>query len=174
MSVISQKVIKEAKGGVPVNGVILVKGYSVKLTKNCKEYIEGQMQSGSVIPFKAWGQSSAFSMLKNNDFSNCPSMISGSFDEYNGTVSIVVDTIVAVDGYTPSQFLEVRYQKDAYANALSRLCKQTHLRKGTLLQARFCLMMRSCLTDLPRSLQQSHIMTIASQVLWCIHLRFCA
>ena len=56
----------------------------------------------------------------------------------------------------------------------SRLCKQTHPRKGTLLQARFCLMMRSCLTDLLRSLQQSHIMTIASQVLWCIHLRFCA
>ena len=55
MSVISQKVIKEAKGGVPVKGVILVKGYSVKLTKNGKEYIEGQMQSGSVIPFKAWG-----------------------------------------------------------------------------------------------------------------------
>lgn len=130
MSVISQKVIKEAKGGVPVNGVILVKGYSVKLTKNGKEYIEGQMQSGSVIPFKAWGQSSAFSMLKNNDFSNCPSMISGSFDEYNGTVSIVVDTIVAVDGYTPSQFLEVRYQKDAYANALKQIVQANTSEKG--------------------------------------------
>ncbi len=130
MSVISQKSIKEAKGGIPVNGVILVKGYSVKLTKNGKEYIEGQMQSGSLIPFKAWGQSTAFSMLKNNDFSNCPSMISGNFDEYNGTVSIVVDSIAAVEGYTPSQFLEVRYQKDAYANALKQIVQANTSEKG--------------------------------------------
>lgn len=130
MDIIAQSTLKSGKGGQPINGVILVKGYSIKLTRNGKEYIEGQLQSGSIIPFKAWGQSAAFSALKNNDFSNCPSMISGSFDDYQGNLSITVDTINAVDGLIPSQFLEVKYSKDAYIKATQDLIKTSVTPKG--------------------------------------------
>ena len=130
MDIITQSALKAGKDGQSICGVLLVKGYSIKMTKNGKEYIEGQIQSGSVMPFKAWGQSAAFNMLKNNDFSNCPSMITGSFNEYQGTMSLIIDTISAVEGLIPSQFLEVKYAKEAYAKAVCDLVNASVSQKG--------------------------------------------
>lgn len=130
MEVVAQSVLKSGKEGQPVNGIVLIKGYTVKLTKNGKEYIEGQLQSGTIVPFKAWGQSAAFTQLKNSDFSNCPSYVVGSFNEYQGTVSVIIDTVSAVEGYQASQFLEVKYPKEAYIQATMDLVRNSVSEKG--------------------------------------------
>lgn len=116
--IITMEQLRDNDGVSPVSGVILCKGYSVQLTKNNKEYISGELMSGVVIPFKAWGSSVAFKVLKSSDFSGKVVNISGSFDDYLGSSSIVVDTIVGVDGYTEDQFMLTKYDAGAYWRAL--------------------------------------------------------
>ena len=121
MNIISEEMLKKGQNKEAVSGVILVNSYNTALTKNGKEYITGQLQSGVNIPFKAWGNTSAFTELKNNDYNNVPSYISGSFDTFGGTVSITVDSINAVDGFTPDMFFQIKYNADAYLDALKTL-----------------------------------------------------
>ena len=118
MSVVSQEVLKNGKGGKPVSGVVLIKSYSIQLTRNGKEYISGTLQSGVEIPFKIWSDSSAFTKLKNENYTNVPTMIGGTFDEYGGSLSIVLTTADAVEGFTIDQFLPVKYNADAYFTTL--------------------------------------------------------
>lgn len=121
MDIIKQEVLKAGQNKEPVSGVILVNNYSTALTKNGNEYITGTLQSGINIAFKAWGNTSAFTELKNNDYNNVPSYISGSFDTFGGSVSIIVDSINAVNGFTPDMFYPVKYNMSAYLDALKKL-----------------------------------------------------
>ena len=59
-----------------------------------------------------------------------PCIISGSFDEFNSVISIIIDTVVAVDGYTADQFLPIKYNADAYFKGLQDLCKSLISDKG--------------------------------------------
>ena len=54
MNIISEERLKKGQNKEAVSGVILVNSYNTALTKNGKEYITGQLQSGVNIPFKAW------------------------------------------------------------------------------------------------------------------------
>lgn len=128
MEVISASFLNEvSKGnvssGTAVNGVILVSDYKIALTKNNKEYISGTFKSGSTIQFKAWGNSPAFSKMKIEEYSNTPVYIKGSVDIYNDIASIVVEDVTAVSGFTPDQFLEQKYNANAYYDALYKLVK---------------------------------------------------
>ena len=128
MEVISESFLKEVLGGkvitgTTVSGVILVSDYSIALTKNGKEYVTGNLLSGIKVPFKAWGSSTAFRKLKSEEYSNTPILVTGTVDNYNGNGSITVDDVVAVSEYTPDQFLEQRYNVDAYYDAMINLVK---------------------------------------------------
>lgn len=125
MSVVSQEVLKNGKGGEPLNGVVLIKSYGIQLTKNGKEYISGTLQSGVEIPFKIWNNSSAFTKLKNEDYTNMPTLIGGNFDDYNGMISIIINTADAVEGFTIDQFLPVKYNAEAYYNSLVDVIKNS-------------------------------------------------
>ena len=70
--VLTQSALSQIKAGAPYNGIALIKDYNVALTKNGKEYIQGKIQSGVAVPFKAWGNSKAFSELKTKDYTNVP------------------------------------------------------------------------------------------------------
>ena len=59
-NVITSDMLKGGKKGQGVAGLILCRSYSVSLTKSGKEYIQGTMQSGIEIQFKAWGNEEAF------------------------------------------------------------------------------------------------------------------
>lgn len=126
MEVISSSFLKEVSNGsvvsgTIVNGVILVSDYRVALTKNNKEYISGSLKSGSTVSFKAWGNSTAFTKMKTEEYSNIPVFIRGTVDVYNDVGSIILDDISAVEGYTADQFLEQKYNAEAYYNALYKL-----------------------------------------------------
>lgn len=126
MDVISASFLKEVcKGtvasGTTVSGVVLISNYSVALTKNNKEYFAGTVLSGVKAPFKAWNSSTAFTKLKAEEYSNTPTYIRGTVDNYNGQGSIILDDVTAVSNFTADQFLEQRYNADAYFDATIKL-----------------------------------------------------
>lgn len=117
-AMITQEMLKNLKAGTPITGVILVKNYSIQKTKNDKEYIVGKLQSGTDIPFKAWNNSGAFGALSKEDYQNIPTHISGTVDDYGGSLSIVLDSAIATSEYTADQFFPIRYNEEAYWGAL--------------------------------------------------------
>ena len=128
MEIISKDILKEIKNGTAVSGtsvsgVILVTAYSIALTKNGKEYVAGTMIADISVPFKARGNSNAFTKLKTEEYSNIPVYIVGTVDNYNGTSSIIVSDISAVADFKPEQFLEQKYNTDAYYEALMKLIR---------------------------------------------------
>lgn len=130
MNVILRSQLENGRHGEAIYGVCLIKGYSVKLTKTNKEYIEGQLQSGSIINFKAWGTSSAFAKLKSENYEIIPALVQGNFDEYNGNVSIVLNDVVAVEGFTADQFLEEKYNSEAFLNGVKQIISTSVSAKG--------------------------------------------
>lgn len=120
-NIITQEILKTARQNSAVRGVILCKNYSVQLTKTGKEYISGELQSGVSIQFKAWGNSKAFSKLKDENYVGLPVFIQGEFDNFGGTNSITITDIVAVEGFTSDQFLPIKYNIDAYFTGLIAL-----------------------------------------------------
>lgn len=126
MEVISASFLKEVCNGTKptgtvVSGVVLVSDYNISLTKNGKEYVSGNLLSGTKVPFKAWNNSTAFSKLKNEEYSNTPVFIRGTTDNYNNQGSIIIDDVTAVTDFTADQFLEQRYNVDAYFDATLKL-----------------------------------------------------
>lgn len=129
MEVISMSFLKDVlKGnketGAIVSGVLLVSNYNITLTKTNKEYISGSLLSGVTVPFKAWGSSTAFSKFKTEEYSNTPVFINGTVDNFGGSGSIIVNDVTAVSDFTPDQFLEQRYNIEAYYDALMSLIER--------------------------------------------------
>lgn len=118
MQILTKEIIKACSDGQDIAGVALVKTYSTQLTKKGDEFETGTLLAGDETAFKAWGNSVAFSELKNHDYTNVPAYISGKINDYMGNRCIIVNTIQAVEGYTIDQFLPIRYNMDAYWNTL--------------------------------------------------------
>lgn len=130
MNVITKEQLQNLQPSQQISGILLIKDYNVALTKNGKEYIQGNVQSGISIPYKSWGNSSAFTKFKSEAYENVPSFISATVDNYGGSISLIIDSVQAVDGYTPDQFFPVRYNIDAYWDALIKQIKQRVSDKG--------------------------------------------
>lgn len=130
MNIITQEQLRTLTGGQNISGIVLIKEYSIQLTKNGSEYVTGVLQSGTDKPFKAWSNSSAFRELKNAAYENVPAYIVGNGDDYGGQTSIVLNSVQAVDGYTPDQFFPVKYNIEAYWEALRNLVASEVTPKG--------------------------------------------
>jgi 3'-5' exoribonuclease len=123
MQIITKEMLKTGRNGQDISGVILVRNYGIQLTKKNEEYVTGTLESEVDMPFKAWGNSTAFSELKKNNYTNVPTYISGKFNEFNGQMSIIIDTAQAVEGYTQDQFMPIKYNAEAYWQAMINLVK---------------------------------------------------
>lgn len=133
MEVLGKKVFSDAKGGDTFKGVALVKGYTKKQTKTNKDYIEGSLQSGSEIRFNAWASSEALTKLMSENYVNCPCLVTGSFDEFKGNVSATLTDVVAVAGYELSDFLEAKFDCEAYLAALKDLTSKHLSESGKII-----------------------------------------
>lgn len=131
MSIITREQLESLQPHTAISGVILLKSFRVQLTKTGAEYVVGNLMSGTDISFKSWGRSAAFAYLHDKDISNTVVYISGTVDDYGGSISIVVDTMEPVEGFTPDQFLAVKYAKDAYWKAL-RQCVASNVSEKAL------------------------------------------
>lgn len=135
MEVISASFLKDVNDGkvttgTVVSGVVLISNYSIALTKNNKEYMNGQVLSGVKCGFKVWSNAVAFSKMKSEEYSNTPTFIRGTVDNYNGSGSLFIEDVTAVSDFTPDQFLEQKYNVDAYYNALVNILKSSVSEKG--------------------------------------------
>lgn len=122
--------------GDAVSGIILLKDVVRATTKNGKPFFHGSVCSGTDVSFKAWDNSEAFKMLEREDLAGKVVYISGNWSEYMGVVSIILDTVmtnaelVAID---PMNFIESKYNIDAYWSGLQNIMKSTLTEKGMLL-----------------------------------------
>ena len=107
-TLITSEMLKEGRKGVSLVGLILCRSYSIALTKAGKEYIQGTLQSGIEIQFKAWGNSDAFLKFKNEEYSGQVCLIQATFDDYGGTFSLIVEDVNAVEWDDLSVFLPVK------------------------------------------------------------------
>lgn len=118
MEVITKEQLQSLSAGQRISGILLIRNYDIQLAKNGKEYVVGSLQSGIDVPFKAWGNSSAFTKFKTEAYENVPSYITGNVDGYGGINSIIIESVQAVDGYTPDQFYPIKYDIEAFWTAL--------------------------------------------------------
>lgn len=136
---------KEMLGGThyngdAVSGIILLKDVVRATTKNGKPFFHGSVCSGTDVSFKAWDNSEAFKMLEREDLAGKVVYISGNWNEYMGVFSIILDTVmtnaelVAID---PINFIESKYNIDAYWSGLQNIMKSTLTEKGMLLANKF-------------------------------------
>lgn len=129
-SIISPEFLKSGTHGTAITGVVLIKDYKIALTKTGKEFITGTITSGIQIPFKAWGSSVAFAKMKAEDYNNVPCLIQGTFDDYQGTISIIVDSVTAVEGFKPDDFLPIKYNIEGYYTNLVAFCQKVLTPEG--------------------------------------------
>lgn len=135
--VLTKEALSSGRHGQVVKGVVLIKQYTKRQTKTGKDYVEGQVMNGVTVPFKSWSGSLALSKLLSEDYSNVPTLVSGTWDEYQGTLSIVVDDVCAADGYNPIDFMESPYDVESYYQALISLCEKNLSSKGMALANAF-------------------------------------
>lgn len=129
-NIISPDFLKAGTHGTAVTGVVLIKDYKITLTKQGKEYIAGNIASGIQVPFKAWGSSVAFTKMKAEDYINVPCLIQGTFDDYQGSMSIIIDSVTAVADYKPEDFLPIKYNIDGYYTGLVSFCQKVLSSEG--------------------------------------------
>lgn len=126
--------------GDAVSGILLMKDVVRATTKNGKPFFHGSVCSGTDVSFKAWDNSEAFKMLEREDLAGKVVYISGNWNEYMGVFSIILDTVmtnaelVAID---PMNFIESKYNIDAYWSGLQNIMKSTLTEKGMLLANKF-------------------------------------
>lgn len=125
------KELLEVSSGTHVEGVCLIKDYSVCHTKTGSEFIKGTLTSGeATLSFKAWSNSNAFNKLKAEDYTLVPTFIVGNGDFYNGVTSVILQDVEAVEGFDSSDFLPSLYDIDAYWNGLKDMVYKALTEKG--------------------------------------------
>lgn len=123
-SVLTSELVGRAKKGDLFSGVVLIQDTSVALTKTGKEYIQGSVLCGTVVPIKCWSSYSAFTEFKNNDYNGMTALVTGEFDDYGGFISMLVKTVTAVEGYNESEFMETKYDTECYWAGLQTVYNQ--------------------------------------------------
>lgn len=122
MNLITKEMLtKNTATGEAISGLILLKEAKRQVTKNGKPYFSGTVCSGIEVAFKAWENSSAFRFLSNEDVSGKVVYLSGNWNEYQGTMSIVLDNIMAnaeTVAMDTMQFIPDKYNVEAYWNGL--------------------------------------------------------
>lgn len=125
------KELLEVSSGTQVEGVCLIKDYSVCPTKTGSEFIKGTLTSGeATLSFKAWNNSNAFNKLKAENYTLVPTFIVGKGDFYNGVTSVILQDVDAVEGFSSSDFLPSLYDIDAYWNGLKDMVYKVLTEKG--------------------------------------------
>lgn len=129
MEVLKSDIVLSKDKGTIVEGTVLVKEYSIKKTKTGKDYIDGTLQIGGVVKFKIWSGATCSAFIS-EDYSGCVCEIRGEVDEYQGVKSIIISECRAVEGFSNSQFMEVRYNKEGYWNSFRSVLDSNLSDKG--------------------------------------------
>lgn len=131
MAEANKKITKEeltsGVNNAPISGCIFLTTYEIREGKNNNMYMVGELISEVSIPFKAWGNSAAYTKLNSNDYKNTPVFIKGKFNIYNDTLSIIIDDLSAINFYSQSDFMAVKYPDNTinvWASTLKNVCEK--------------------------------------------------
>ena len=130
MELLTKEFFEKSAVGTEFTRVALIKDYSKKVTRTGKDFLDGQLQFGQVVSFKVWSNSNAIRKMITEDYTNTPCAVSGVIEEYEGNRTITIKDVNAVEGYTPDMFFEVRYQQQAYVDALNNELNRVLSDKG--------------------------------------------
>lgn len=131
MEIITEGYIKgNHQNGEKCIGTILLKDYKTCLTKTNKPYISGMLQSGIQLQFKAWDNSSAFSVLSEEKLQGSVVAIQATWNEYNGSWSLLLDSVAGMPDADTGVYLKSKYNLDAYLDGLKLLMEKNLSERG--------------------------------------------
>lgn len=130
MSIIRPEDLENPVNGSPLDGVVLIANYAVKVSKNGSEFIDGKIQSGSSMTFRVWSDRQAFRKLKEQSLANHVCRIHGQIQEYQGNYSVVIDSLEEEPGYTIGQFMPELYDTEEWFLSLQENSCQLLSEKG--------------------------------------------
>lgn len=120
--------------GTRFETVALIKSYEVRPTKKGTKYIDGMLEIKGSVAFKVWS-GGTFDELDKYDYCGSICKISGVVNEFNGTKSVILDSVIALQEgvYNESDFFEDRYDIESYWNAFNKVIKNSCSEKGVLI-----------------------------------------
>lgn len=130
MEILTKQYIDTVGLGNIFQGVACIRDYSKKQTKYGKDFLDGKVQFGITMPFKVWFDASALMKMTTEDYTNVPCLITATVEEFQGSKSLTITDVKAVDGYTEDMFFEVRYNKQAYIDAFNNEANRVLSDKG--------------------------------------------
>ena len=118
------EVIKGMSDGEPISGLMYLKDYTKKPTKNGSFFIDGTSEVKGAIQFKAWGNSTAFTKMDEEDYTDHVVWVNGKVNLYGGAISLIIDDLNAVEtassGITEASFFYSKYNGKAYMEAIRK------------------------------------------------------
>lgn len=119
---------KEMADNEIVKGLFIIKDYSKKSTKTGSFYIDGVLECGGSMMFKAWGNSDAFFSMDNSDFRGKVVYGLCKVNKYGGGVSLILDRVSEADlndsEVSSSDFYKTDYDGDQYFENLDKLMQK--------------------------------------------------
>ena len=116
--------VRKCSNGESVNGLLLMKDYTKKTTKNGGFYFDGNLEGLGSMNFKAWGNSDAYDKLDTDDYQGQVISVYGEVNIFNGILSIIIKDLNAVDvsgeGISKNDFFASKYNEVAYFEAFKR------------------------------------------------------
>lgn len=79
-----------------VQGIAIIQSYSSATTKNGGSYFNGVLKAQGALDFKVWG-GSLYDKLEAEDYKGVPVFITGEVNVWNGSISLILTSVVAVD-----------------------------------------------------------------------------
>jgi 3'-5' exoribonuclease len=120
--------IKKASDGDRLTGLIYVKDYSKKPTKNGDHYLDGICEVVGAMPFKVWSNSTVYASMDSADYRHEICLIEAKVNIYNGMTSLVLEKLHALDltgsNISSTDFFEKKYDTNRiFAGLHSMLTK---------------------------------------------------
>lgn len=117
--------------GSAVEGIVYIKNYSVLPTKSGGSYVGGSLEAKGTIPFKSWANTEAYATLTKADpVIQGPRRVMATINTYGGSFSLVVTHVLEEVKCNFSDFLESKYNIDAYWDSLCTSLKKVTSQEG--------------------------------------------
>ena len=104
-----------------ISGLILIKDYTKKPTKNGSFFLDGLAELKGQMPIRVWSNTDAFNKMTGSDYRNTVVSIEGKTNYFNG-LSIILEQVYAVDlkstEISKSDFFYTKYNIDGVFKAL--------------------------------------------------------
>lgn len=124
--IIEAKELKDKADNAIITGIALITDVKHDTTKAGSDYINVTFQSKGIIPVKVWGNSDAYKVMNENDFTGKIVRYTGKVNHFNGSDSIVLNTVSEYFGaeglnIAENDFFDSKYDAEAIYTSLHKI-----------------------------------------------------